>query len=1018
METHDIRRLVESGWGEEVSTISPLVGEHDLNYELATTSGERSVLKVMHAGADRGRVEMQLAAMRHLARTAPEVPVPRLVPPVEGGLVEWRDPGGTERIAWRIEWMPGRLLSEVRPRTRTLLRDLGGMLARLDRALEAFEHPALRRPHPWDLAKAGEVLDRCGAIPDSGRRRIVEEMRDTWNEIASALAVLPAAVVHGDANDHNVLVAIPTETRPAERISGILDFGDMVESRRVCEVAIAGAYALMGEDDPVGTLGEVVAGYHAVFPLTDEELELVFPLVRARLGVSVVFSAERAVSRPGEAYLVVSEAPAWAALERLRTVPAAVATARIRHACGRPPTVVGAAVEEWLEAQAVSFEPLLGPDCDPSSFHPIDFGFGYGVLEADPATLECGPLAERVERELQRAGARVGIGLWNEARPIYRAPAFAVGDHPIDGARTVHMGVDVWVPAGTPLYAPVGGVVEEVAEQDAPGDYGPVLLLRHEPKGGPRFWTLWGHLDPEIHTRLRAGAALDAGDLVAHVGAPPRNGNWPPHLHLQVATHTLGRGADLPGVVLATEREAWRGLFPNPARLVGMAPDRIDAEKRGRVAGRDAESLARRRAAALGSNLGLSYDTPLHMVSGWRQFLFDPAGRAYLDLYNNVPHVGHAHPRVAAAVREQTGRLNTNTRYLHDNVVRLAETLLARFPGELDTAYFLNSASEANELALRIARAATGRRELVVMAGAYHGHTTTLIDASPYKFDGPGGEGATDWIEVLDLPDLYRGRHRREDPHAAARYVADARTVIEAMVVEGRRPGAFMAESLPSVGGQIVLPEGYLAGVYDAVRAVGGVCIADEVQVGFGRLGEVFWGFELQGVVPDVVVLGKPMGNGFPLAAVVTRRELAERFDNGMEFFSTFGGNPVACAAGLAVLEVLEEEGLQDRARIVGDHLTGVLLGLAARHPVLGDVRGMGLFQGVELVADPVERTPAPELASYLVDRLAGSGVLTGTDGPDHNVVKIRGPLVVDEADVDRFGEVMERILGESPFGS
>jgi 4-aminobutyrate aminotransferase-like enzyme len=218
------------------------------------------------------------------------------------------------------------------------------------------------------------------------------------------------------------------------------------------------------------------------------------------------------------------------------------------------------------------------------------------------------------------------------------------------------------------------------------------------------------------------------------------------------------------------------------------------------------------------------------------------------------------------------------------------------------------------------------------------------------------------------------------------------------------------------VGGQIVLPEGYLEAVYRAVRGAGGVCIADEVQVGFGRLGEVFWGFELQGVVPDIVVLGKPVGNGFPLGAVVARREVAEAFDTGMEFFSTFGGNPVACAAGLAVLEVLEEEGLQARAAAVGRRLTRMLRALAADHPVLGDVRGLGLFQGVEVVEDPVERTPGAPLASYLVNRLAEGGILAGTDGPHHNVVKLRGPMVVDESDVDRLGEVMDGILRETPF--
>jgi 4-aminobutyrate aminotransferase-like enzyme len=553
------------------------------------------------------------------------------------------------------------------------------------------------------------------------------------------------------------------------------------------------------------------------------------------------------------------------------------------------------------------------------------------------------------------------------------------------------------------------------------GNYGPTLLMRHEPRDAPVFHTLWGHLDPEVLERWSPGDPVAAGCLVARVGAPPGNGDWPAHLHLQVVLSgpgpdRAGQGHDLPGVVDPREREGWKAVFPNPGPLAGLAPAVVDAEDSEAGSGRSLPTLRGRRSRLLGGNLSLSYRTPLHIVRGWRQFLYDDGGRAYLDLYNNVPHVGHSHPRVVEAVRAQAALLNTNTRYLHDTILRYAEALTARMPAGLEVAYFVNSASEANELALRMARAATGRRELVVMEGGYHGHTVTLVQASPYKFAGPGGEGHEPWVEVVDLPDLYRGRHRREDPEAPRRYVDDVAALVARMAEEGRSPGAFLAESLPSVGGQIVLPEGYLEGVYRTVREAGGICIADEVQVGFGRLGEVFWGFELQGVVPDIVVLGKPMGNGFPLGAVVCRREIAEAFDTGMEFFSTFGGNPVSCAAGLAVLEVLEEEGLQDRARSVGERLTQVLRALAAEHPVLGDVRGMGLFQGVEVVTDPEARTPWAGGASYLVNRLAERSILAGTDGPDHNVVKLRGPMVVEAADVEHLGAVLGEILRETPF--
>jgi 4-aminobutyrate aminotransferase-like enzyme len=410
----------------------------------------------------------------------------------------------------------------------------------------------------------------------------------------------------------------------------------------------------------------------------------------------------------------------------------------------------------------------------------------------------------------------------------------------------------------------------------------------------------------------------------------------------------------------------------------------------------------------------VSYREPLLILRGWRQYLYDETGRAYLDAYNNVPLVGYGHPRVVRAVAEQLALLNTNMRYLHDAALRYAERLAARLPPPLEVCYLLNSGSEANELALRLARAHTGRTDVVVLEGGYHGHTTTLIEISQYKFDGPGGAGRRPWVHVAPLPDDYRGRYRRGDPEAGRKYARDAAEVVS-RAASGGGIAAFIAESMPSSAGQIVFPAGYLAEAYRSVRSAGGVCIADEVQVGFGRLGAHFWGFEPQGVVPDIVVLGKPIGNGFPLAAVVTTREVARSFDTGMEFFSTFGGNPVACAAGHAVLDVLEEEHLQESAARVGGHLLEGLRGLMDRHPLVGDVRGAGLFLGVELVRDRTTLEPAPDEAAYVVNRLRELGILTGTDGPHHNVLKLRPPLVFTAADADLVVAVLDEVLREDP---
>lgn len=436
---------------------------------------------------------------------------------------------------------------------------------------------------------------------------------------------------------------------------------------------------------------------------------------------------------------------------------------------------------------------------------------------------------------------------------------------------------------------------------------------------------------------------------------------------------------------------------------------------------RDVEStreVASRRERTIGPSVRLTYEEPLHVERAWSRWLFSPTGERFLDAYNNVPHVGHGHPRVAAAVARQMRRLCTNTRYHYRSLGLYAERLLATFPGSLDRCFLLSSASEANELALRLARTATGHRDIVVMEGAYHGHTTTLIDISPYKHGGPGGEGAPSWVGVVRQPDLYRGPHREGNPEAVENYLGDVDRALGRMEGEGRRPAAFLAETCPSVGGQHILPRGYLAGVYDRIRAAGGLCIADEVQTGLGRMGDAFYAFVEHGVVPDIVVLGKPIGNGHPLAAVITTRAIAEAFDTGMEFFATFGGNTVACEAGLAVLDVLEEEDLQVRAARVGDRLVSGFRELAERHPAIGDVRGRGLFLGVELVLDRDRRDPATDLASRVKNGMRSRGVLIGTDGLDDNVLKVRPPMPFDRGDAGTLLDTLDEVLTQASSGS
>jgi 4-aminobutyrate aminotransferase-like enzyme len=425
-----------------------------------------------------------------------------------------------------------------------------------------------------------------------------------------------------------------------------------------------------------------------------------------------------------------------------------------------------------------------------------------------------------------------------------------------------------------------------------------------------------------------------------------------------------------------------------------------------------ADILAARR-QHLGPSLSISYRTPLHIVRGEGAYLYEADGRAYLDCVNNVAHVGHAHPRVVEAGIAQMRVLNTNTRYLHENVVRYAERLTALLPEHLEVCYFVNSGSEANELALRLARAATGRPEVAAVDVAYHGNTQRLVEISAYKFNGPGGAGQSADVQVVPLPDPYRGAHRGSGPDVGAAYVADARAVLDSASAAGHPAGALIAEAIPSTAGQVVPPSGWLSGLFEAARGVGAVPIADEVQVGFGRVGSDTWAFGAQGARPDIVTMGKPIGNGHPLGAVVTTRAIAAAFANGMEYFNTFGGNPVSAAIGLAVLDVIRDEGLREHARVVGEQVLGGLREVAARREAIGDVRGMGLFIGIELVRDRVTREPSPELARDLADIAAERGVLLSTDGPFHNVIKIKPPLVFSATDAHRLIETVDAILGE-----
>ena len=416
------------------------------------------------------------------------------------------------------------------------------------------------------------------------------------------------------------------------------------------------------------------------------------------------------------------------------------------------------------------------------------------------------------------------------------------------------------------------------------------------------------------------------------------------------------------------------------------------------------------RSKHLGPSLSIAYDEPLHIVRGAGQYIFDAKGNRYLDCVNNIQHVGHCHPKVVEAAQSQYETLNTNTRYLDETIVKYAKELTATLPDGLDVCFFTNSGSEANDLALRMARECSKSKETIVLDGAYHGNLSSLIEISPYKHNGPGGNGAPDHVHVIPMPDPFRGKYRGED--CGDRYIDEVITAVNNIQDNDKKVSAFISEALMGCGGQLILPEGFLQKAFEFVKKDGGLCIADEIQIGFGRMGSHFWGFESESVVPDIVTMGKSMGNGHPLSAVVTTKEIADKFNNGMEYFNSFGGNSVSCAVGQAVLDVIKDESLQDHALKVGDYLLEQLQQLKQHHEIIGDVRGRGLFIGIELNRDE-DLTPADTEVHNIINRMKEKGVLLSTDGPDHNVIKIKPPIVFNKENADELVKKLDETMTE-----
>ena len=1002
----DASLLLEEHYGL-CCTLKEFPGERDRNFLAQEKNGETYVLKISNSCETLEFLQVQHAALERSSKLLEPGRIPIVFPAKNGeSLLRVSSADGSQHWMRLVRYVDGLPMAEYRPHTGEFLRELGRMCGIVTKALHEIPAPPPSHTLLWEMHNVQETLhEYMPWIKDEKLLCWVKKSLDLYSRTIEPLeSKLRRGWIHNDFNDYNVL-AVP-------KISGIpdvglIDFGDMTHSYLAAEPAVACAYAMLDKPDPLEAAVMLIRGFHQHFPLEEKELEILFPMIMMRLCLSLTLGAFQQQNDPENEYLGISQKPARKLLEQLQEVNPRYAHYLFRDACNLEACTASFEFRNWYQNAEGSFHGLLGEALNPEKSAVLDLSVG-SFLSAKIEGVSLEKQQNILDEYLRENNAQTGIGKYAEARSFYVAKEFL--NNSIDGQekRTIHLGIDVFAPSGASIFAPIDGVVHQLQDNQSPLDYGPTVILKHQPENGPEFFTLYGHLGRECLQQLQIGQVIKGGMPLAKIGNSNENGGWLPHVHFQLILDLFDFDGNYPGVALPSVKNVWSSICPGPGLMLGLGSESTAEEI-------DSGKLLKRRKNVFGPSLSLSYQDPLIIVRGQAQSLIDSRGQFYLDCVNNVAHVGHSHPDIAKAQSNQAYVLNTNTRYLNPLNIEYAERLCALFPEPLDTCFLVCSGSEANELAMRIAGTVSGEKDMIVLEEAYHGNTKANIDISPYKHDGPGGKGAPEWVHEIPVPYLYRGLHR--DPETAGKLYADEVEIIcEKLSTQGRKPSAFICESMLGCGGQVPLPEGFLEQSYQHVRRHGGLCIADEVQVGFARSGKHFWSFELQDVVPDIVTLGKPIGNGHPLGAVITTRKIAEAFANGMEYFNTFGGNHVSCSVGMAVLDIMEKEGLQQNALETGNWLKEKLEALKNSFPLIGDVRGEGFFMGVELVLDPETREPAPLQADYVVERMKSRKILLSTEGPGHNVLKFKPPMVFNQRDAEHLLAELEQVLGESPL--
>ncbi|PNB49496.1 hypothetical protein C1X29_13365 [Pseudomonas sp. GW456-12-10-14-LB2] len=933
--------------------LQALGSQQDLNYRVDSERG-RFVLKICRGDYSLVELQAQHAGLKYLAEHC-DVHVPRVIPASDGQDLLTLDVGGESVHVRLLDYIEGQPLTALDHLGHDVVAGFGRLCGEMDLALAGFDHPGLERTLQWDARHASALIEHLLPVIEDERQRalIAEAAEQARLRLQPLLEKLPVQAIHMDITDDNVVWQ--RDARRHWQLQGVIDFGDLVRTWRITDLSVTCAALLHhAAGDPFVILPAVQA-YHAVNPLQHEELLALWPLIVARAAVLVLSGEQQVSIDPGNTYSRDNLTHEWEIFRVATSVPLALMEAAILTAVGQTlPTI-----------DSEGFAPLLP-----------------GLVGREFALIDLGVLSAHFEAgNWEQPG--IDQRLLSEAAAIHGLAASRYGQYRLSRTRpdsadepeTFPLHVELHVPQSSTVEAPFAGVLHLSADGALRLD-GSQLSLR-----------LLG-VKPSLHS----GAALVKGQVLGSVDGP--------------LTVQLIRGAQLEAPLFCTPSRAlaWQALSPSPAALLGLA---CDAEPE-----LDAATLLARRDASFARTQKHYYVDPPRIERGWRNHLIDMQGRSYLDMLNNVAVLGHGHPRMAAVASRQWSLLNTNSRFNYAAVAEFSERLLKLAPEGMDRVFLVNSGSEANDLAIRLAWAASGGRDMISVLEAYHGWTVGADAVSTSIADNPQAlSSRPDWVHAVTAPNTYRGEFR--GPDSAPDYVRSVEHHLAKIDEQKRQLAGFICEPVYGNAGGISLPPGYLKKVYELVRARGGVCIADEVQVGYGRMGHFFWGFEEQGVVPDIITMAKGMGNGQPLGAVITRREIAEALEAEGYFFSSAGGSPVSCQVGMAVLDVMEEEKLWENAQVVGAHFKARLEALIDQYPLVGAVHGSGFYLGVELIRNRETLEPATEETTRLCDRLRELGIFMQPTGDYLNVLKIKPPMVTSRQSVDFFVDMLAKVLEE-----